>query len=309
MPPLKVEFPSFGWEQILSSRQKILDDYDRAKQQAQVHKVAVYHGRVAEASVREWLSGFLPRRYGVTSGYVISAGLSSEKKAPHFDVIIFDQLESPVLWIEEHPDTSGAGRSLAVPVEHVKAVLEVKSRLSATTMREALSHLADLMPLMQSSDEPSQPYKLHLPDGFCCGVIFIELGIPESKAESTLASLMEGLRLRGFLGALVLRGEGHTLPSTGRLSIVRSETPIESTWRDAKTPSLLEFGLSKSIEVAQNVHMGAMAMWAELHFSQFAFDLVALLQGTYRPGFASSIYGVGSSWMEVTRHSRANPPK
>jgi hypothetical protein len=44
-----------------------------------------------------------------------------------FDVIIYDALESPVLWIEDNPDNSSGGRSLAIPVEHVKAAPEATS--------------------------------------------------------------------------------------------------------------------------------------------------------------------------------------
>ena len=105
---LKVQFPSQGWGQILTGRQEILDAYDRARQQAR-HEAETFHGRVAEGAFRRWLQGFLPKRYGVTSGYIVSPGLASDVRAPHFDVIIYDQLESPVLWVEENPDASRQG--------------------------------------------------------------------------------------------------------------------------------------------------------------------------------------------------------
>ena len=65
---LKIEFPSQGWKQILTARKEMLDAYDRAREQARAHEVETYHGRVAEAACRKWLGGFLPKRYGVTSG-------------------------------------------------------------------------------------------------------------------------------------------------------------------------------------------------------------------------------------------------
>ena len=92
---LKIEFPSQGWRQIHTARKEVLHAYDRALDQAKLHEVEVFHGRVAEASIRKWLQEFLPKRYGVASGYIVSAGLPSTTKAPHFDVIIFDQLEAP----------------------------------------------------------------------------------------------------------------------------------------------------------------------------------------------------------------------
>lgn len=42
----------------------------------------------------------------------------------------------------------------------------------------------------------------------------------------------------------MLRGEGHTLPDTGRLSLAKSEAPIDP----GSEASLLEFGLQPPIE-------------------------------------------------------------
>lgn len=304
MPALKIEFPSLGWKQILTARKEILDAYDRAREQARSHEVETFHGRVAEASIRKWLSEFLPKRYGVTSGYIVSPGLSSSTKAPHFDVIIYDHLESPVLWVEENPDSSAQGKSLAVPVEYVRAVLEVKAQLSAKNMRDAIEHLRDLLPLMGGIDAPEERYKLHLPATFYCGALFVELRKDHAGKEATLSALIEGLGVRGFFGGVVLRGEGHTLAHTGRLTLTESKTPMENTFRPGDSP-LLEFGLSKTIEVAEHVHIGAMLNWTESAFSQFAFDLIALMQGKYEAGRLSSFYGMGSSFHELMQDVEA----
>ena len=68
---LNVQIPAQGWKQFLTGRQEILNAYDRAREQARAHEVETYHGKVAEASFRKWLSGFLPKRYAVTSGYAL----------------------------------------------------------------------------------------------------------------------------------------------------------------------------------------------------------------------------------------------
>ncbi len=197
---LKIEFPSQGWRQVLTARKKMLDAYDRARDQARSHAVETYHGNVAEAVVRNWLAGFLPKRYGVTSGYVVSPGMPSTERTPHFDVIIYDQIESPILWIEEDPDTSPHGRSLAIPVEHTRAVLEVKSSFSLKTVREATEHLEELLPLLQSCDLPTEPYKLSLPRTFCCGCVFFELRRDSANSDAALAAVVEGAKLRGYRG-------------------------------------------------------------------------------------------------------------
>ncbi len=79
----------------------------------------------------------MPKRYGVTSGLVISPGLGSDVKAPHFDVIIYDQLESPVLWVTKIFDNSEQWRSRAIPVEYVRFIIEVKASFSAANVRHA----------------------------------------------------------------------------------------------------------------------------------------------------------------------------
>lgn len=294
---LEIQIPTQGWKQLLSGRKKILDAYDSARDQAQIHEVGVHHGRVAEAGFREWLAEFLPKRYGITSGYVVSQGLGSRDKTPHFDVIIYDKLEAPVLWVEDSPDTSEHGRSLAIPVEYVRAVLEVKSRLVVKTVRDALQHLGDLAPVMQGLDDPTERYKRHLPQRFRCGIVFMELLAADASTNNVLTALLDGISLRGFFGGLVLRGEGHTTPQTGRIRLTRSEEASEGNL--ANETSLLEYGMSSTVRLADKLHIGSVLMWFEHAFAEFGFDLVAMLQGTDQSGLISSFYGYGSSFLEM----------
>lgn len=291
---LKIEFPAQGWKQFLTSRKEMLDAFDRAREKSRAHEVETFHGKVAEAELRKWLSGFLPKRYGVTPGYIVSPGLKSSHRTPHYDVIIYDQLESPVLWVEDSPDISPQGRSLAIPVEHVRCVLEVKASLSSTTSGDAIEHLRDLLPLMGGPDEAGEKYKLHLPPTFCCGLVFFDLKQEHQFSEAALSKLIAGIELRGFFGGVVLRGDGHQKDVTGKLNLLRSETPIESTIGKSKQ-SLLNFGMTESIKIADNFHFGAMLMWDEPNFSQFGFDVLAMMQGTYEVGRLSSFHGMGTS--------------
>src|SRR5215216_2838463 len=127
-----------GARQFLGERRRLLDEYDRARTHSRGHEVETYHGNVAEASVRDWLDRFLPRRYGVTPGHIISQRWGPPAKLPHFDVIIYDQLESPVLWVEDNPDATGKAQSRAVPVEYVRGVIEVKAALTSSSAKQAV---------------------------------------------------------------------------------------------------------------------------------------------------------------------------
>ena len=62
----------------------------------------------------------------------------------HFDVIIYEQLEAPILWTESNKDKSEQGLSRVIPAEHVRAIIEVKSALSRKTTRDASSELNEL---------------------------------------------------------------------------------------------------------------------------------------------------------------------
>ena len=292
---LKIAFPVQGWKQFLTARKEMLDKFDSAREKAECHKVKTSHGNAAEADFRRWLAEFLPKRFGVTAGYVVSQGIKSDRRAPHFDVIVYDALNAPVLWIEDDSDTSPAGRSIAVPAEHVLGVLEVKAALTSTSAKEAVRHLAELKPLLQGVDDPGERHKLYLPQQFLCGTVFFELRKKDEYSEAALKAALEGRRLRGFLGGIVLRGEGNKKPASGRLEIGRSETPIESTIGRSKQSLLQSLPISESIQVADNLHLCTMLNWSESAFSQFAFDLLAIMQGTYEPGRLSTFHGMGTS--------------
>lgn len=305
---LKIEFPTQGWKQFLTARKEMLDAFDRAKEKAKSHEVEVFHGKVAEAEFRKWLASFLPKRYGVTPGYIVSPGLKSTDKTPHFDVIVYDQLDSPVLWIEDSPDVAPQGRSLAIPAEYVRCVLEVKATFSSTTIDQTMEHLKDLLPLMGGPDDPQDKYKLHLPATFCCGLVFFDLKKENQFSESALAKLVAGIQLRGFFGGVILRGEGHKIAATGRLSLLSSKTPIESTIEKNKMSLLTGAAMSKSSRITDDLHFGSMLIWMEPNFSQFGFDLIAMMQGTYEVGRLSSFHGMGTTeWEQSTPDTSVKP--
>jgi hypothetical protein len=77
---------SVAWQQFLIARRQLLARYDEALEHARGQAVATHHGVVGEAAVREWLARFLPKRYGVTSGYIKSQDPKSMMTS-HFDVI------------------------------------------------------------------------------------------------------------------------------------------------------------------------------------------------------------------------------
>lgn len=289
---LSIEFPTFGWTQILTRRAEILSAFDAAREKSKLRKVQTSHGIAVEAHVRDWLTEFLPKRYGVTSGFIVSVGIKDGAKAPHFDVIIYNQLDAPVLWVENHPDTSVQGASRAIPVEHVLAVIEVKSSFSKRTVVDAIKHLGELKPLLDATDSPDERYPLHLPASFVCCPLFLELRKTDAYDAAAAEALLDGDSLRGFMGALILRGEGHTDSSSAYVHITSGDTPIPTSI-ERPTRSLLDQSFMGPPRQSGQKYLGTMAMWAESNFAQFAFDLLAVLNGKFDRGRVSSFYGLG----------------
>lgn len=288
--PLQPQWQNQAWKQFLMARSEMLYAYDSAINKGLKRAVRTEHGRVAEAEFRKWLTTFLPKKYGVTSGYIISQGTPKDEFLVHYDVIIYEQLDAPILWVDENPDYSEQGRSLAIPVEYVRGVIEVKSAFNKTTATDAIDHLAKLKPLMQKIDLPQQPIKLYLPKEFFCATVFFELRKEQEKDFAALDTLLDATDLRGFYGGFILRSETLDEYYSGKLSIV-----LEEKNRDDNNKSLFFWSYSKSKKLKENLYCKILLNHCESYFSQFSFDIIAMLKGTYHPSVISSLYGMGTT--------------
>lgn len=287
--PLKIQIPNQGWKQFLTGRDEMLAAYDRARVHSSARTVQTGHGNVAEAEFRKWLSDFLPKRYGVTSGFIISQGVPNSKDFVHYDVIIYDQLESPVLWVDGSSDSSVQGRSLAIPVEYVFGVIEVKSVFNKKNVKQAVEQLRKLRPLMGFSKPSVHDYRFYLPKNFFCATVFYELHKENEKGFAALDAMLDGSDLRGFYGGYVLRPESLEKYSSGKISFEYLDEEVKP-----HNSSLLFWSYSKCKKVNE-LYLRARLLHSETHFSEFAFDIIALLKGTYRPYALSSMYGFGTS--------------
>jgi len=294
-PPLKANIPNQGWKQFLTARDEMLAAYDRARTHSSKRTVQTGHGVVAEAEFRKWLTNFLPKRYAVTSGYVISPGTPHSENFVHYDVIIYDQLESPILWIDGSPDSSEQGRSLAIPVEYVRGVIEVKSAFNKKSAKKAVDQLTKLKPLLAKSEPLYQAFKLYLPANFFCATVFFELRKKDDLDFTALDELIEAASLRGFYGGFILRTETLGGYYSGKLSFLRENSDIIPN-----NKSLSFWADSKCIKLENNNYYKIHLDHFESYFSMFAFDIISLLKGTYNPNSLSSLYGMGSTQLETS---------
>lgn len=276
----------------------MLAAYDQAVTHSSEQTVQTHHGVVGEADVRDWLATFLPKRYGVTSGQIRSQCLPNPHQSRDFDVIIYDQLEAPTLWIEDNIDKSDRGRKRIIPAEHVRAILEVKSAFNRRTVREAAEKLGELEPLTAGINAAGDRYPRYLPNSALFAMLFFELRATDQFDISALNLVRDAQFQRTFYGPVILRGEGLNPDDAALIQKYYSSEPREA--------DLAEGGLLQGITVTATTewkgrHISALLGWSDADFSRFAFYLLALLNGTYRPGFASSLHGFDVRDAESTK--------
>jgi hypothetical protein len=123
--------------------------------------------------LRQFLQKHLPERYGVLKGEVITkVGLHS----PSMDIIIYDKINSPVLYV---------GATQVVPIEGVYGAIEVKSKLTKAEFGDAVERIKafkDLAPRDLSVIQTREYTTVHRPSR-PFGVVFgFDLG--ENSLES-----------------------------------------------------------------------------------------------------------------------------
>lgn len=288
-----------GWRQFLANKAALLANYECAQVWAQGHEVHTVHGHVAEASFRRWLAEFLPGRFGVTSGFIVSSKSNVSPVFPHYDVVVYDKLESPILWVEGSSDRSDSGLERAIPAEHTLAVIEVKAAFTKPMIKGAMAKLGELTPFLEGIDAPGEPYPKWLPPTFCSAVVFFELRTTDRPKLDDLSELVPDRPLRGYFGGMVLRAQALDAGHTGKVYLLRGKEPIAAMPGGAEGQIVGTLATSASKEWGPDRHVSAALSWAPAFFSEFAFELLGRLRGTLRPGYVPSWHG--SAWLDPSR--------
>lgn len=303
---LAERYGTFGWRQFLEQKQGIFHNYDTAKIHASDQSVPTEHGRVAEASLRRWLERYLPQKYGVTSGYIIPDVRRLDYILRHYDVIVFDKLNSPVLWASANPDDSDLGAKRAIPAQHVIAVFEVKSTFTRASINDAKKKLKEL-----------NDYQTHLPAHFMSSIVFFELMIKE-QSKCVLAEHLFDDTIPGYFGGIILRAEGFDENLSGYYLMEVNDPDTVKTMpliREIGTLQRDEHGNPQATEqgdtiiafsgdgvwhfdkgyspVVQNVQL----TWSYNSFPRFCIDLLERLEGEFDPALAAKHGAYGMSFL------------
>lgn len=292
-----------GWKQFHRNRKDILVELDRVYELLADRPIKTAHGDSVEAYLRKWLGEFLPKKYGVTSGYIIPDFYDNNPKMYHYDIIIYDSLEAPILWTESNYDNSHQGKFLAIPARHVFAVYEVKSRFTKKTISDAVEKLKEV-----------NSFKAQLNDNYHSGLIFVDLKESEIHKNNLLEDLYKGTDAHGFIGGMILRYEGDE-SSTGLISVHSTDSDDSNDENASSLPlvkkiddlniylteggdlKLAEGGcgailvssgekwlVSKSYNCSYVKNKLMLVLtWSRSNFSEFSIRLINLLGGTYDP--------------------------
>ncbi len=282
-----------GADAFLAQRNFLLAQYDHAKRLAVDNPVKTAHGVVGEAIVRAWLQEFLPKRYGVTKGFIITHSLEYDGPIEEWDIIVYDQIESPVLYVAESSESTTGGKRRGIPVEYVRGIIEVKSTFRPAMAKKMHDKLKKLRKFVGENTPGRYPRFLTCP--FTATGIFFETKVKDYNnyrmALDSLTPLYDGgMAPIGFL-------------------ILRSQTENEHCAYlkymsfDPAIASLAIPELSSEFKSGDGtiMRLGCLG-WGVNDFSAYIFDLVASLSGNLRAGRVSSFYGIdlgraAGSWL------------
>ncbi|MBL7731124.1 MAG: hypothetical protein JNM88_08105 [Chitinophagaceae bacterium] len=208
-----------------AERKKLLQEYDTAVQQMTDDPVKTEHGVACEAHFRTFLENFLPKKYGVTKGYIITPDLEYAGPLEEWDIIIYDAMESPVLFVRQNRDEDEKAGKRGIPVEYVKAVIEVKASFNKVNAEKASTKLNKLGKFIKPHGTGDSRKRDYLQDTFCAFAVFYETKVKDGKdyrdALGKLAPLWVGQDFLFFSEALIIRGQ--TCPEySGRISAMYS---------------------------------------------------------------------------------------
>lgn len=92
------------------------------------------YGLGSENVVRTLLHEILPIKYGVAKGKLVNI---TGQMTRHLDIIIYDRINYPTLFLDEH-------QNQVLPIESAYKVIEVKSQTSASALKDAFQNLASV---------------------------------------------------------------------------------------------------------------------------------------------------------------------
>lgn len=101
--------------------------------------------------------------------------------------------------------------------------------------------------------------------------------------------------IRRFFGGIILGAETECMRDAGKISFRNENIAFQAD----TNASLAFWATSKSLKYREDTQFSLLLKYSEIYFSEFAFDILALLKGTYQPHVLSSIYCMDTTPQEI----------
>ncbi|HWQ19654.1 MAG TPA: hypothetical protein VN455_07735, partial [Methanotrichaceae archaeon] len=103
--------------------------------------------------------------------------------------------------------------------------------------------------------------------------------------KKALGKLNSLIKLRGYMGGIVLRGKDIDIDLAGSLNVVYAWPPEIASGHQ---PIIVQ---SEPIDI-DTKKVSISLLWNPIAFPRFAFELLAMLKGNFQPGYLPSLYGM-----------------
>ncbi|WP_254513863.1 DUF6602 domain-containing protein [Anatilimnocola floriformis] len=132
-------------------------------------------GNLCEHLLREWLRGFLPKRFSIDKGFIFGRSQKSNRHCPEIDLLIHDeQYHSPIYRMQD---------IVIVQPEAVRGIIQVKKTLShRRRAAESPSHLERGLANIRNATEFL--YEQKNAGEIFCAVIAMSGDLPETGKET-----------------------------------------------------------------------------------------------------------------------------
>jgi hypothetical protein len=168
--------------------------------------------------------------------------------------------------------------------------------------------LKELNGLLQQTDDVNNAYPEYLPTRFTSQIIFAESRNPSFEISDGALRVLSGTELtRGYAGAAILRDRSFPSDYTANCQVCAGAQEIfaqKHISRDAVTK--MSRYLTGPFTKVANEYRAVGITWSLSGFAEFAFDMLASLNGTWKPGRVSTYhgkhYGPGT-WRRVDKAS------
>lgn len=251
----------------------MLADFERVRKSMPHYGTS---GQEAEDILIKFLNDHLPRRFAASSGFVIDAENTLSKQC---DVLVYDAENSPIY--------RAGDRGLILPSDSIASVIEVKSKLTKSQLKDSVEKIASVKRLkrtpVSSGDQPVTFSELIVNSSY--GVVFAY------DADSSMNAIAENLKefnqdvpRSRWIDAIIVLGKGtitYCVQFPGEANMRGQMMPAAS--EDFPTPACyVHMMVSEDGQYALNRFFGTLVATLAFYRKKTSIALDSIMKGSER---------------------------